>query len=476
MFPKVFPPPCAPEPLRPAGRSPRRWILAALLGLAACAAPHQAAEPLDLAAQQAQWQALQPDSPALRESLRARGLETAVWPLPRWDLPALSALALLRQPALAEARARLAALEAESPGRLPRPELALGLEAHSERGEASRSPWSLAIALEALPLGRSGQARRAAEAEAGQAWVEAARFELAHSVWSVHRTLRERHADWRAARAAQALQAERQALAEARHAALAKQLALGALDAPAVQAAERAQAAARAASDQARQAEARARLALGAAAGLTPEALAGLTLDERPPAAPPLDPGRLQAAALLHRLDLRAALARHAAAEARQRAEWARRWPEIQFAPGLAWDQGDRLWTLGLRVIGPPAEGNAPALARARAEREAAAAACLRVQAEALVELARARADLAAAESARAAAESAEAAAAAQRARVEAGLAAGHQDRLALLDAQALDLDARSRRLAADHALDQARAALEDVLQLPLDRLPAVLP
>lgn len=474
MLPTPFPAlPLRPSSGRPGRRRPGRLLGLIALLLAACAAPQEPAEPLDLLAQQARWEALDPDSPALRERLQAQGLPVAGWPLPQWDLPALTVLALTRQPALAEARARLAAAEAVQAVQRPRPALALDLASHSETGAASDSPWSLGIALESLPLGRSGVARRAAEAEARRAQVDEAGLELARTAWTIRRTLRERHRDWWAARSEAALQAERLALAEAREQALRRQQAQGAADGPALRLAQREAAAARAVEAAARGVEAQARLALGAAAGLTPEATARLPLDGTPPEPPTLEAGALQTAALLNRLDLRAALARHAAAEARQRAELARRWPEFSFAPGLAWDQGDRLWSLGLRVSGPPAAGNLPALARARAEREEAAATCLRLQAEALVELAQARLAAEAGEAAGAAAEAALAQAERGLARTRAGLAAGQADRLALLDAQALVLDARSRLLAARRQQAQARAALEDVLQLPLERLPA---
>lgn len=465
-----------PSPDRPRRARAGRIVGLVALLLAACAAPQQPAEPLDLAAQQAQWQALEPDSPALRDLLEAQGLSPARWPLPQWDLAALTVLALTRQPALAEARARQAAAEAVRTVARPRPSLALDLASHSETGGASDSPWSLGIAVESLPLGRSGAARRAAETEARRAQVDEAGLALAQTAWEIRRTLRERHRDWWARRAEAALQAERLTLASAREQALRRQQAQGAADGPALRLAQREAAAARAASAAARSAEAQARLALGAAAGLTPELAVRLPLDEQLPTPPALERGALQSAALLNRLDLRAALARHAAAEARQRAELARRWPEFSFAPGLSWDQGDRLWTLGLKVTGPPAAGNLPALARARAEREEAAATCLRLQAEALVELAQARLAVEAGDAARTAAETELAQAERSLARVRTGLAAGQFDRLSLLDAQVLQLDARGRLVAARQQQAQARAALEDVLQLPLERLPAPAP
>ncbi len=56
----------------------------------------------------------------------------------------------------------------------------------------------------------------------------------------------------------------------------------------------------------------------------------------------------LQTAALLNRLDIRIALERYAAAEAKLKLEIAKQYPDLVISPGYAYEFGDRIWSLGL--------------------------------------------------------------------------------------------------------------------------------
>ena len=57
---------------------------------------------------------------------------------------------------------------------------------------------------------------------------------------------------------------------------------------------------------------------------------------------------QLQATALLNRLDVRAALARYAAAESKIKLEIAKQTPDILFSPAFLFDFGNSIWSLGL--------------------------------------------------------------------------------------------------------------------------------
>lgn len=123
---------------------------------------------------------------------------------------------------------------------------------------------------------------------------------------------------------------------------------------------------------------AEARAALARAIGLPPEALRGqpLVLGEaggcRPATAPGLD--SLRVAALRSRYELGSALAAYAGAEGRLRLAVAEARPDLELAPGYAWDQGLHRWILGLALPALPLNRNRGPIAEAEAARARAAA------------------------------------------------------------------------------------------------------
>ncbi|OIR04464.1 outer membrane efflux protein [mine drainage metagenome] len=62
-------------------------------------------------------------------------------------------------------------------------------------------------------------------------------------------------------------------------------------------------------------------------------------------------PDELQTTALLNRLDIRIALERYAAAEARLKLEIAKQYPDIVISPGYAYEFGDKIWSLNLSSL-----------------------------------------------------------------------------------------------------------------------------
>lgn len=439
-----------------------------VLWLAGCAV--RQAPPLApaLAEAAAAWAAPRTDEEALRTALAARGIDTRVWPLPAWDAEALSALALQRHPELAVARAELRAAEAAALVARQRAGVGTELTAehHSEDGR-SASPWSLGIAIDVL-LG--GGPRRAAIGEQADALAREAVEQAAQTAWTVrqrvHAASRElvlaerRHA---AAAALRATRAEQLAAQQGR-------LTAGAADARDTAPARQAEADAAQAEAEARVAERAARARLAEATGLPLAALAALplVLDTALAEPPPLQALDLQRAALLNRLDLRAALARHDAAEAALRVELARQWPELTLRPGVAWDQGDRVWSLGLGVVLPPGGRNRAAIDTALAQRDLQARRVEALQAAALARLDAARDALAAADGLRAAADAAHAQAAEALQRAERRLAAGDADRTERLAARAALQEAERRRIDALAGRAAAVGLLEDALQQPL--------
>lgn len=444
-------------------------LAAAALALAGCTHLSYDARPVDTAATQARWQAARTDEPALRDALARQGVDVGRWPLPDWSLAALTGLALERHPELMVAHAELRSADAARD--VARQRAGRGVETtldhHSAPG-ATSSPWSLGVVLD---LAVGGGARRDAQADEADALANEAVALAAQSAWQVSQRVRTSYRELffatRRREQAEAALLTRQAVSQAQRARLAR----GAVDGREPLLAGQAEAEAVLQQAQARDAEDRAWLALAGAVGIPGDTLTSLPmrfedLDADPPE---LSPAELQRLALLNRLDLRAALARHDAADAALRVELARQWPEIVLRPGYAWDQGDNRWSLGVALSLPPGGDNrAPIeLARARCDVEAAKVAALQQAALARLEGVRqaARAALVQQELADAAARNARQ----QSTLAQRRLDAGEADRLEWLTAR-LGLQEAERRLVdARAARWSAAGELEDALQVPLE-------
>lgn len=455
-------------PLAPRRAAPLRavTVLALATGLAGCAMQRYEPRPLDPAAAQQAWLSARTDDDALRESLARQGIDTQRWPLPAWDREALTALAITRHPDLAVAQAELRSAEAAAGS--ARARQGLGIETTIEHHGGSDSPWTLGVVLDAL---LTGGERRAAQADAADALALAAVHQAAQTAWQVRQRV---HAAWqeRAQARQRALLAARVlALQQSQAASQEARLARGATDRRDVLQARQAELDATREALQAEAGQARAELALAAAAGLAPETLAALPLapadDELDAPLPSAD--ALQRTALQNRLDLRSALARYAAAEATLRLEIARQWPELVLKPGYAWDQGENRWSLGLALSLPPGGRNQAAIAQAEAQRELEGRRCLALQAESIARLAQARQAAATAQRLSLAAQDRASLAADRQARTARRLAAGDADRPELLAAELAALEAQRDVLDARSARHAAAAALEDALQQPLD-------
>ena len=217
------------------------------------------------------------------------------------------------------------------------------------------------------------------------------------------------------------------------------------------------------------------RVALAHALGLPVRALHGVRLSFASLRELPrhLDRARSRQRALLHRSDVRAALARYAAAQSALQLQIARQWPDIHLGPGFTWDAqlaGDRQWQLGLSLPLPVLNHNQGPIAQARAQRALAAAHFMTVQAAALAQIDGAMAAYGAARAQLMTANSLLGALGQQVNSVRAQVRAGELQPLDLADARlAYEAGARSG-LDAQIRAQQALGRLETVLQSPIPR------
>lgn len=447
----------------------------ALTGLAivSCATKPYVAAPLDVAAVAASVSQRGLSEPGLRDFMARHGHAGATWPPARWDLAGLTLAAIYFHPDVAVARAEwhvARAAETTAARRLNpgvRPEIAY----HGDENPGEDGPWSLGFALD-IPL-VTGDVREA-RMERARALSEAARLAIAEAAWRVRARLRARFVACHGAERAIAVldkvaaaRREETALFETRYA-------MGEASAADLH--------------RARTRLGEAELALTAASGRVHTARAelaealGLPIETVDPLA--LDYAALDAlglnlagdavrrAALLNRLDLRAALARYAAAEAALRVEIERQYPTVTLSPGWAFDQGDLVWSLASDLLAPLFDRNQGPIAEAEARRALVATRFTALQTRVLSELSRAVAQHRAQASAWRTAEEVRVGAADRFVQVSRQVAHGESGRLALVEARLTLLAAELAVLEQRLGLLRAWGAVEDAVQRPLDGTP----
>jgi len=176
----------------------------------------------------------------------------------------------------------------------------------------------------------------------------------------------------------------------------------------------------------------------------------------------------LQAEAVFNRLDLRIALERYAAAEAKLKLEIAKQYPNITISPGYAYEYGDKVWSLGLSGLLSMLNKNKVAINEASSLREVEAAQFEALQSKIMSDASVAYAQLMQAQQVL---ENQKFILKQQQhntQQMNKRLAAGEIDRLELTFAK-LELNAVEKNLALAHyQLKMAEAELENTLQKPL--------
>jgi outer membrane protein TolC len=176
----------------------------------------------------------------------------------------------------------------------------------------------------------------------------------------------------------------------------------------------------------------------------------------------------LQTQALLNRLDLRASLARYQAAEAKLRLEINRQYPDLILSPSYTFDQGDRLWSLGISSLITLLNKNKGLIAEAYALRDIEASQFKVLQAKVLSEVNQAKASYISSLEALVRAENLVASQLDRTKQTEQQFNAGFADRLTLTSTQLENIITEHNRLAVRYKSRLASIGLEDVLQKPL--------
>jgi outer membrane protein, heavy metal efflux system len=405
------------------------------------------------------------------------------WPLEKWDLTALTLVALYFQPSLdlARAQSQVAQAGVATAGARPNPTLSF-LPQYVSNTDAGvgPSPWLATVSLD-WPIETAG--KRGYRIERAQELASAAELALDNAAWQVRARVRAQLLDFVAARERALRLAEEVASEEQVVALLEERVRLGAASqaelAPARLAAL--QSSADLAEVERQRAEAWVRFA--EALGLTPRALEGIEIDFSVDtelaggALAGLSPEEIRREGLQNRADLKAALAEYEATQSALQLEIARQYPDVRIGPGYEYDQGLNKWAVvGISVELPVMNRNEGPIGEAQARRSEAAARFVALQAQAIAEIDRALANQ---EAAREALRRSESLISAEHDRVRAteqALRAGAVDRLALRTAQAEAARAERIRLDAKVRVQQATGDLEAAVQQPVESAPPAPP
>ncbi len=314
------------------------------------------------------------DNPALKSFLEQNlHRELTEWPGVSWDSERLTLAAFFYHPSLDVARAQWAVAQAGKITAGERPNPTLNVTPGYDTTTITPSPWIPFGSID-IPIETAGK-RRYRIAHAGRL-SEAARLNIASVAWQVRTGVSKGLVDLNAAREAEALLREQQALQAENLRLLEGQHEAGAVSAFEVAQAGIALDSSRLALRDAERQSAEARVQLAEAIGVPAGALDGIKFSfeglDRLPEETAVADARRQA--LLNRSDILSALAEYAASQSALQLEIARQYPDLHLGPGYQYDQGDNKWSLGITVTLPVLNQNKGPIAEAKAKRAESAA------------------------------------------------------------------------------------------------------
>jgi outer membrane protein TolC len=359
--------------------------VAALLAGSGCA--HYDAQPIDPAQTASAYAARSLSDPALLSFLQENHSAPPA-PGAGWGSAALTTAALYFQPALAEAKAHLAAVRSAERTAAQRPNPTLNFTgAYDNQIPGNPTPWSVAPVSLDFPIETAGKRRY--RMDEARSTSEAETWALRGTIWQLRGRVRAAVLqDIVSGERQQALQ--RQADAQDKVVRLLEgQVRAGNASGADLNQARIDLATVRLAAQDGAVAREDARSELAAAIGVPRSALDGIALSDPSLAALPAPPelSSLRHTALFDRSDVRTALAQYAAAQSALQIEIARQYPDLNLGPGYQYNSGsagDSMWQLSLSLTLPVLNQNQGPIAEARRKRAEAAAHFLTVQSQAL--------------------------------------------------------------------------------------------
>jgi outer membrane protein TolC len=394
------------------------------------------------------------------------------WPRQSWDLNALTLAAFYYQPALAEARAQWAAVEATQITAGQRPNPTVGFT--PTKDTTTTPPWIYGVTWD-IPIETAG--KRGKRIAGAKNLSEAAKWDFVSAAWQARSHVRAALLNLYSARETESLLARQEAAQSNVVRLLEGQLTAGAVSSYEVTQARVTLGTTRLARQDATGQSAQARVQLAGALGLPLRALDGVKfsftgLDQFPQN---LTAPEVRRDAVLNRADVRGALADYAASQSALQLEIAKQYPDLHLGPGYELDQTDNKWSLGVSLDLPILNHNQGGVAEAKAKRAEAAAHFLTVQTTAIAEIDGALAGYDAALKKSAMAKTLLDDMQKQLDSVHAQAQAGEAEPLALATAEAEYATGTQNQLGALVKAQEALGQLEDAVQSPLTLPPETI-
>jgi len=449
-----------------------KWMTLFLAGMiAGCGLQTYQPKPLQPEKLASNYLAHDPNSPAFREFLISSGYPEALIPIQQWGLRELTLSALYFHPDLNVARAQWRAAVASeiSAGQRPTPGISGNLQNHSNT-DGGISPWTYGLSID-ITVETAG--KRQARIDRAVNLSEAARIDIAQTAWQVRNRLYNSLIDYQNSVALIAVLQKEVDLRNEIIAMLQARLEAGMISSVELSHAHLLLLKAQQALLSEQNNLPALKVAVASNAGLSFEtfnrlALHSIAINDQALVFDAASNAEMQQTALLNRLDIRAALARYAAAEAKLRLEISKQYPDIALSPGYSYDQGDNIWSLGINTLLTFINKNKGLIEESRALREVEAAQFEVLQANVLSHLSRAKASYQAAYATLNQAENLQKDSEARTSQIQKQFESGYADRLEFATSKLENLLATQNTINAEYSSLRATAALEDVLQKPV--------
>jgi outer membrane protein TolC len=440
----------------------------------ACSFQQYIPKPIDPLASVAKFKQKDPSDEPFHQYLLNNGYTSDSLPLQEWGVDELTYCALFFHPSLDVARSQWRAAEsAEVAAAEKITPTANGSYAHSNLANDDKSPYAVGLSID-IPIETAN--KRDIRIENARHLSQAAKFEIAQTAWRLRNQVAQSLNEYQFNQQQIRLLTEEVARRQEIVAIYQKRLSLGAASNVELSTA-RLQLQTTASELNARQQNRLVLLSkLASNIGLPlakVEAMHLLSDNDKQQANSLAKsqlsmPADLQTAALLNRLDIRIALERYAAAEAKLKLEIAKQYPDIVISPGYAYEFGDKIWSLGLSGLLTLLNKNKVAIAEATQLREVEFAQFEALQTKVIAEANIANAELVQAKQALLNQQELFQQQQFSTQRMQQKLVAGEIDRLELALIKLENIAAEKNVVLADFQLNSALSQLENTLQQPL--------
>lgn len=346
--------------------------LPALLG--ACSFQKYTPKPISPSVNAAKFELKDPSSEQFHQYLLNNGYTADRLPLRQWSVDELTYCALFFHPSLDVARARWRAAEsAEVAAAEKAVPTANGNIAHSDDSDPSKKPFAFGLSID-IPIETAN--KRDIRIENARHLSQAAKLEIAQTAWQLRNNLVQSLTEYQFNQQQIQLLTDEETRRQEIVAIYQKRVSLGMASNVELSTANLQLQSTTSSLDAKKQNALVLLSRLASNLGLPLSKVENMQLvsDTNKQLADDLQTASLQATALLNRLDIRIALERYAAAEAKLKLEIAKQYPDLVISPGYAFEFGDNVWSLGLSGLLTLLNKNKAGIAEATQLREVEAA------------------------------------------------------------------------------------------------------